>query len=90
MKNLSPSLEKYLRHLAAAGRPLEFNEIISVTPGYNGFRRLKDRGLIVNVVPGYSSQEEPYTGPRNAKYVPSVKGWRMLLKLDGSPHFPNL
>lgn len=87
MKRLPPSLEKYIRHLAAAGKPLGFTEIVSVTPGYNGFRKLRDRGLIVNVIPGYSSADDPDTGPRLPQYVLTVKGWQELLKLDGCPHF---
>lgn len=76
---LSNSNRKYLEHMAAVGRPMDFTEIISVTPRYNGFRHLKSKGLITNVVPDYSLiRNEPYSGPRTAKYVISDKGWKLM------------
>ena len=72
---LPKTLQCYVDHLARAGRPLDFTEIVSVTPGVNRFRDLRSRGLIENIVPGYSGNE-PYTGPRTSQYVLTAAGWR--------------
>lgn len=46
---LPDTLQKYVDHIAQADRPLDFLEVISVTPGVNQFRHLRRRGLIQEV-----------------------------------------
>ena len=67
-EQLPPTLQKYVNHMAAVGQPMEFAEIVSVTPNYNGFRHLRGSDLIENTVPGYKP-DEAWTGPRTPKYV---------------------
>lgn len=75
MSKLPPTLQKYVNFIASAGRPVSFKEIVSATPGYNGFGHLKRRGLVKNIVPGYTSiRDEPYTGPRTPRYVLTATG----------------
>lgn len=72
MEKLRPVLQRYIDHLAA-NQPLGFTEIVSVSPGCNGFRFLKSRGLIRDITKKYEPGEE-YTGPRESKYVLTEAG----------------
>lgn len=84
---LSPALQKYVDFVAAAGRPVCFTEIVALTPGYNGFRFLKQRGLVENVVPSYRG-DAPYTGPRPPKYVLTQLGWKETTVSSEKPGDP--
>lgn len=71
---LPRTLQLYVDYIAAAGRPVEFTEVVNAcTPGRNTFRLLHQRGLIRNTVKGYEG-DEPYTGPRMPLYVLTEKG----------------
>ena len=70
---LPQSLQIYIDFMAKADRPVGSTEVLETTPGYNGFRHLKDRGLIKNIVRGYKPGE-PFTGPKPVKYVLTKKG----------------
>lgn len=73
---LPKSLQAYVDFIARANRPCEFQEVVTVTPGRNYFRRLVARGLVENIVRGYTRFDEPYTGPRMSKYILTEKGWQ--------------
>lgn len=75
VSKLPPTLQKYVDYMASENRPLGFSEIVAITPRVNLFRKLEQRGLIVNVVKGYEPGE-PYTGPRMSKYVLTEAGKR--------------
>ena len=76
---LPQTLQKYVDHIHAAGRALDFSEIVSVTPGVNRFRDLKKRGLIRDTVPPYK-ESDPYTGPRTSKYVLTDEAMKHVAK----------
>ena len=70
---LPQSLQKYINLMKLADKPLFFSEIVEATPGYNGFRHLRDRGLIKDITRKYK-EGDPYTGPRMPMYILTGKG----------------
>jgi hypothetical protein len=73
MTKLPPTLQKYVDHIHKSGRPLSFTEIVSVTPGVNKFRLLRQKGLVKDITPNYTDDEE-YTGQRESMYVLTPAG----------------
>ena len=73
LKPLPINLRAYVDHMVDADKPMEWAEIVLVTPGRNLFWLMKRRGLVKNVTRLYELGE-PYTGPRFAKYVLSELG----------------
>lgn len=71
---VSKTIDAYVKAMGDSGHPMTFDEIVAVTPGFNGIRFLKARGLIRDTGRGYRSANARYTGPRLPGFVLTKAG----------------